>query len=64
MLQIAIAFEKLHSLNIAHRDVKLENILISKDLGVKVIDFGFSVHLLRKDDRLFDFCGTPHYIAP
>jgi serine/threonine protein kinase len=36
----------LHSLNIAHRDIKLDNIVISADLTeVKFIDFGLCIDL-------------------
>lgn len=39
----------------------MENILINKDLHIKIIDFGFAI----KDDSFHnDFCGTPHYISP
>ena len=32
----------MHSLNVVHRDLKLDNILISESNEVKLIDFGFS----------------------
>ena len=55
------ALAYLHSKNIVHRDLKLENILISKDMRIKLIDFGFST----MDNQIhYDFCGTPHYISP
>lgn len=41
--QISEAFEYLHSRGIAHRDVKLDNILIEENTNmIKVIDFGFA----------------------
>jgi len=32
----------LHKNNIAHRDIKLDNLLISNDFKIKMIDFGFA----------------------
>lgn len=40
--QVASAIKYLHELNIAHRDIKLENMLIDDEMNAKIIDFGFS----------------------
>ena len=53
----------MHRKNIAHRDIKLENILIDKKGIIKLIDFGFSCNAAA-DDLLRIFCGTPSYMAP
>lgn len=61
--QIVEAVNYCHELNIAHRDLKLENILIDKNMNVKVIDFGFST-VSNKGVASKVFCGTPSYMAP
>ena len=53
----------LHSKQICHRDIKLENILVMKNDKIKIIDFGFAVKC-NKDSYQKLFCGTPSYMAP
>ena len=40
--QIMLAVNYIHDRNVIHRDLKLENVMIDKDV-VKLIDFGFSI---------------------
>eukprot|EP00439_Symbiodinium_sp_Y106_P036585 s2363_g4.t1 len=54
-----------HERLVAHRDLKLENVLLDKGReGVKIIDFGFAAHVPSKETKLKAFCGTPSYMAP
>lgn len=59
--QIFAAVEYLHDNNIAHGDLKLENILITSGDIVKIIDFGFSSYCHQKRTV---FCGTSSYLSP
>eukprot|EP00929_Paragymnodinium_shiwhaense_P068047 TRINITY_DN34200_c0_g1_i1.p1 TRINITY_DN34200_c0_g1~~TRINITY_DN34200_c0_g1_i1.p1 ORF type:complete len:229 (-),score=20.08 TRINITY_DN34200_c0_g1_i1:245-931(-) len=57
----------LHRLNIAHRDISLQNLLLTKDRDVKLIDFGMAC-LLRDESanafRYFKLSGKSYYAAP
>ena len=61
--QIIEGLQYLHSQNIVHRDIKLDNILIDLTNTVKICDFGVS-RLIKKGEIMHDQCGTPAYIAP
>ena len=62
--QIILGIKHIHSKNIVHRDIKLENILIDLNNRVKICDFGIGVILNSEDELLYDQCGTPMYMAP
>jgi serine/threonine protein kinase len=64
-MQIVSVIDYLHNVvKIAHRDLKLENILLDRFNNVKVIDFGLS-HIFESDQTLFTTpCGSYLYISP
>ena len=61
--QIVHGLAHIHSKNIAHRDIKLDNLLLDSSGRIKIADFGVS-KLSRRDELITDQCGTPAYIAP
>ena len=61
--QLINALFYLHSQNIAHRDVKIDNMLLDKNKDLKLVDFGLSTKYT--DETLLDQpCGTVVYAAP
>ena len=62
--QIILGIQHIHSKNVVHRDIKLENILIDFNNNVKICDFGIGKVLNSEDELLYDKCGTPMYMAP
>ena len=65
--QVASALATAHARGVVHRDVKPENIIISKIEGradhVKIVDFGISA-MLAAGERRIGIAGTPQYMAP
>lgn len=61
--QIVSAIQYCHRKLIVHRDLKLENILMSDESNCKVADFGLS-NFISDGDFLETFCGSLNYTAP
>jgi serine/threonine protein kinase len=65
--QICKALHRAHEAGVVHRDVKPENIIISKIEGrsdhAKIVDFGISAMLAAGEQRI-GIAGTPQYMAP
>ncbi|KAG5189687.1 camp-dependent protein kinase catalytic subunit [Tribonema minus] len=59
--EIVLTFGYLHSMNIAYRDLKPENLLLTREGRIKVADFGFAKVV---ETRTWTLCGTPEYLAP
>ncbi|KAK7156234.1 hypothetical protein R3I94_006345 [Phoxinus phoxinus] len=61
--ELGSALGFLHDFGIIHRDVKMENILLTDKGHVRLTDFGLS-RRLERGDRAFTICGTIQYMAP
>ena len=76
MKQIVSAIAYIHSMNVIHRDLKLENIMVNFDSDidkqnlnmmkakVKIIDFGCSIVIPSQNNFCFTALGTPGYMDP
>uniref|UniRef100_A0ABM0GQE0 Cyclin-dependent kinase-like 2-like n=1 Tax=Saccoglossus kowalevskii TaxID=10224 RepID=A0ABM0GQE0_SACKO len=62
--QVLKGIEFCHNHNIIHRDVKPENILVSKSGVVKLCDFGFARTLASQGEAYTDYVATRWYRAP
>ena len=61
--QLLDGLEAIHNSNIVHRDIKIENIMLSgNDYTLKYVDFGFATE--KSYGYLTSYLGTPNYAAP
>lgn len=61
--QLLAALAHTHENGFAHRDIKLENILIGNDYSLKLADFGFA-SVVNENSKFERVMGTEGYMAP
>lgn len=65
--QLSEGLQYLHSMNIAHRDMKCENILLTLHMNVKIADFGFCRYCCDEEKKRVlssTYCGSGAYASP
>lgn len=69
--QICRGVKHMHSFGIAHRDIKLENVLTTDYGALKLTDFGISTYAIEDPDniessriKLRGYCGSPPHVPP
>lgn len=74
VIQLCGAIKYMHTRNVIHRDLKMGNLFLDRELNVKIGDFGLAAVLVNPGEhegsytkamsRRTTLCGTPNYIAP
>lgn len=62
--RLRFAFQYLHERNILHRDLKTQNIFLTKTNIIKVGDLGIARVLENQNDMASTLIGTPYYMSP
>lgn len=62
--QLVEGLKYIHSRKVIHRDLKLGNLFLTKNMELKIGDFGLSERVLVDGQKVKSMSGTPNYIAP
>jgi serine/threonine protein kinase len=57
-------FEIIYYLNVFYLDIKPDNLLLSKDEVLKIVDFGVSEMFVKGNDKMKKSAGSPAFMAP
>ncbi|KAG8179992.1 hypothetical protein JTE90_007960 [Oedothorax gibbosus] len=63
-IEISLALQYIHHKNILHRDLKSQNVFLTKSKVIKIGDFGISRVLKGPEELAKTAIGTPYYISP
>ena len=63
-VQLCLALEYIHKRKILHRDLKSQNVFLTKNNTLKLGDFGISKVLENTNDQALTVQGTPYYMSP
>ncbi len=63
-VQVCLAIQHVHERKIIHRDIKCQNIFLTKEGNVKLGDFGIARPLQRTLQKIKSVVGTPYYMSP
>jgi serine/threonine protein kinase len=64
LIDAAVGLEHVHESGFMHLDFKPENILVTRNAGVRLVDFDLAQPILNKPKKLSKNPGTPAYMAP
>ena len=63
-VQLCLALEYIHKRKILHRDLKSQNVFMTRNSTLKLGDFGISKVLENTNDQALTVQGTPYYMSP
>ena len=65
IIELVSVLDYLHNeLEMIHRDIKLENVIVDTNGNAHLIDFGFMTPPTEKKTFVTELCGTPKYFCP
>lgn len=62
--EVLLGLDHLHEKDIIHRDIKSDNVMLSKDGKIKLTDFGYGAQLSKEQAKRKTVVGTPYWMAP